>query len=86
MSEQPDVQTVIFMPYCCQIHWIRYCETVYERDVINRFWSIKNSSEVLNKFKSKDFKASKLSTSDFYRILTPYTVLPHHLIKDYSII
>ena len=45
-------------------HWIRYYDTVYERDGINYFWSIKNSSGVLNKFKSKNFKASKLSTYD----------------------
>ena len=57
-------------------HWIRYHDTVYERGGINYFWSIKNSNEVLNKFESKNFKASKLSTYDFF------TVLPHHLIKD----
>ena len=32
-----------------------------------------------NKFKSKNFQASKLSTYDFS---TLYTTLPHHLIKD----
>ena len=60
-------------------HWIRYYDTVYERDGINYFWSIKNSNDVLNKFKSKNFQASKLSTYDF---ATLYTTLPHHLIKD----
>ena len=60
-------------------YWIRYYDTVYERDGINCFWSIKNSNEVLNKFKSKNFKASKLSTYDFSSL---YTKLPHHLIKD----
>ena len=39
-------------------HWITYYNTVYERDGFNYFWSIKNSNEVLNKFKSKNFKAS----------------------------
>ena len=43
------------------------------------FWPIKNSNDVLNKFKSKNFQASKLSTYDFS---TLYTTLPHHLIKD----
>ena len=61
------------------IHWIRYYDTVYERDGINYSWSIKNSNDVLNKFKSKIFQASKLSTYDFS---TLYTTLPHHLIKD----
>ena len=60
-------------------HWIRYYDTVYERDGINYFWSIKNSNDVLNKFKSKNFQASKLSTYDFSIL---YTTLPHHLIKD----
>ena len=46
--------------------WIKYYNTVYERDGINYFWSIKNSNDVLNKFKSKNFQASKLSTYDFY--------------------
>ena len=59
--------------------WIRHYDTVYKRDGINYFWSIKNSNEVLNKFKSKNLKASKLSTYDFSRL---YTTLPHNLIKD----
>ena len=58
---------------------LRYYDTVYERDGINYFWSVKNSNDVLNKFKSKNFQASKLSTCDFS---TLYTTLPHHLIKD----
>ena len=60
-------------------HWIRYYDTVYERDGINYFWSIKSSNDVLNKFKSKNFQASKLST---YDVSTLYTTLPYHLIKD----
>ena len=60
-------------------HWIRYYDTVYERDGINYFWSVKNSNDVLNKFKFKNFQASKLSTYDFS---TLYTTLPHHPIKD----
>ena len=39
----------------------------------------KTSKEILNKFKSKGFKSSKLSTYDFS---TLYTTLPHHLIYD----
>ena len=73
---------VMFLTSCftaVKKHWIRYYDTVYERDGINYFWSIKNSNEVLNKFKSKNFQASKLSTYDFS---TLYTTLPHHHIKD----
>ena len=59
-------------------HWMRYYDTVYERDGINYFWSNKNSNEVLNKFEFKNFQASKLSTYDFPTLCT---TLPHHLIK-----
>ena len=43
------------------------------------FWSIKNPCEVLNKLKSRGFRASSLSTYDFS---TLYTTLPHNLTKD----
>ena len=43
------------------------------------FWSIKNSGEVLNKLKSRGFRATSLSTYDFS---TLYTTLPHNSIKE----
>ena len=43
-------------------HVIRYCEKVYERSGKNLFWSIKNSAEVLNKLKSRGFRATSLSS------------------------
>ena len=60
-------------------HVIKYCEKVYERSGKNLFWSIKNSCEVLNKLKSRGFRASSLSTYDFS---TLYTTLPDNFIKD----
>ena len=60
-------------------HVIRYCEKVYERSGKNLFWSIKNSGEVLNKLKSRGFRATSLSTYDFS---TLYTTFPHNLIKE----
>ena len=60
-------------------HVIRYCEKVYERSSKNLFWSIKNFGEVLNKLKSRGFRATSLSTYDFS---TLYTTLPHNLIKE----
>ena len=60
-------------------HVMKYCEKVYERSGKNLFWSIKNSCKVLNKLKSRGFRASSLSTYDFS---TLYTTLPHNLIKD----
>ena len=60
-------------------HVIKYCEKVYERAGKNLFWSIKNSGELLDKLKARDFNATSLSTYDFS---TLYTTLPHNLIKD----
>ena len=60
-------------------HVIKYCTTVYGRNGKNLFWSIKNSGEILNKLKSRDFLASGLSTYDFS---TLYTTLPHNIIKE----
>ena len=41
-------------------HVIKYCEKVYERSGINLFWSIKNSGEILDKLKARDFKVCLL--------------------------
>ena len=60
-------------------HVIKYCEKVYERLGKNIFWSIKKSGEILDNLKARDFNATSLSTYDFS---TPYTTLPHNLIKD----
>ena len=45
------------------------------------FWSIKYSGAVLNKLKSKEFRATSLST---YDVSTLYTTIPHtcKLIKE----
>ena len=59
-------------------HVIKYCEKVYERSGKKLFWSIKNSGEILDKLKARDFNATSLSTYDFS---TLYTALPHNLIK-----
>ena len=60
-------------------HVIKCCEKVYERSGKNLFWSIKNSGEILDKLKARDFNAASLST---YDLSTLYTTLPHNLIKD----
>ena len=41
-------------------HFIKYCEKVYERSGKNLFWSIKNSGEILDKLKARDFNATSL--------------------------
>ena len=60
-------------------HVINYCEKVYERSCKYLFWSMRNSGEILDKLKARDFNATSLSTYDFS---TLYTTLPHNLIKD----
>ena len=57
----------------------QYCEKVYERSGKNIFWFIRNSGEILDKLKARDFNATSLSTYDFS---TLYTTLPHNLIQD----
>ena len=52
---------------------------MHERSNKNLFWSIKNSGEILDKLKARDFNATSLSSYDFS---TLYTTLPHNLIKD----
>ena len=56
-----------------------YCNKTYENSGINLFWSIKNSTEVLDKLEINRFLASSISTYDFS---TLYTTLPHAMIKD----
>ena len=54
-------------------HVIKYCEKVYERSGKNLFWSIKNSSEILDKLKARDINATSLSTYDFFYSLHYFT-------------
>ena len=52
-----------------------YCEKIYEREGINYFWSIKNSTEILNKLKAKRFQASTISTYNFLRFKLRYNTI-----------
>ena len=71
------------MPHYHQNHFIKYYEKVYERSDKNLFWSIKNSVEVLNKLKSRGFRAVSLSS---YVFSTLYTTLLNNVIKEKIII
>ena len=52
----------------------------YMRDSVKTYFGLlKNSGEILDKCKARDFNATSLSTYDFS---TPYPILPHNLIKD----
>ena len=57
----------------------KHCKNIYERLGKNPFLSIKNSGEVLDLPKCRDFNATSLST---YNFSTLYTTLPHTLIID----
>ena len=60
-------------------HVMKCCETVFESNGKNLFWSIKHSGEILNKLKSKGFLESIVSTYDFSIL---YTTLAHYIIKE----
>ena len=57
-------------------HVIKYSETAFSNSNVNYFWSIKNSSEVIEKL--RNFQGSQVSSFDFS---TLYTSLSHDLIK-----
>ena len=55
-----------------------YRETAFSNSNVNYFWSIKNSSEVLEKLRLRNFRGSQVSSFDFS---TLYTSLQHDLFK-----
>ena len=59
-------------------HVIKYSETAFSNSNVNYFWSIKNSSEVIEKLRLQNFQGFQVSSFDFS---TLYTSLPHDLIK-----
>ena len=59
-------------------HVMKYSETAFSNSNVNYFWSIKNSSEVIEKLRLRNFRGSQVSSFDFS---TLYTSLPHDLIK-----
>ena len=61
-----------------KVHVIKYSETAFSNSNVNYFWSIKNSSEVIEKLRLRNFQGSQVSSFDFSTLYTP---LPHDLIK-----
>ena len=59
-------------------HVMKYSETAFSNSNVNYFWSIKNSSEVIEKLRLRNCQGSQVSSFDFS---TLYTSLPHDLIK-----
>ena len=56
-------------------HVIKYCEKIYERSGKNLFWSIKNSGEILDKLRARDFNATNC-------LLMIFLLFTSNLIKD----
>ena len=52
--------------------------TAFSNSNVNYFWSIKNSAEVIEKLRLRNFRGSRVSSFDFS---TLYTSLSHDLIK-----
>ena len=59
-------------------HVIKYSETAFSNSNVNYFWSIKNSSEIIEKLRLRNFRGPQVSSFDFS---TLYISLPHDLIK-----
>ena len=59
-------------------HVIKYSETAFSNSNVNYFWSIKNSLEVIEKLRLRNFQGFQVSSFVFS---TLYTSLPHDLIK-----
>ena len=57
---------------------MKYSETAFIKSDVNYFWSIKNSSEVIEELRLRNFRGTQGSSFDFS---TLYTSLPHDLIK-----
>ena len=63
------------MSYSCLKHAIKYCEKVYERSGKTQFGCIKNSGEVFDKLKARDFNATSLSTTIFLLFKLLYLII-----------
>ena len=57
---------------------VMYSETTFSNKKVNNFGPSKNSSEVIEKLRLRNFQGSQVSSFDFS---TLYTSLPHDLIK-----
>ena len=57
---------------------MKYSENAFGSSKVNYFWPIKNSSEVIEKLRLRNFKGSQVSCFDFS---TLYTSLSHDIIK-----
>ena len=59
-------------------HVMKHSETAFSNSNVNYFWFIKNSSDVIEKLRLRNFQGSQVSSFD---VSTLYTSLQHDLIK-----
>ena len=59
-------------------HAIKYSETAFSNSNVNYFGQLKNSSDVIEKLRLRNFQGSRVSYLDF----STYTSLLHDLIKE----
>jgi hypothetical protein len=57
----------------------KYCSTAYSKSGVDQMWILKNSKELLENFKSRDF--SKIDIIKTYDFFTLYTTIPHNKLK-----
>ena len=51
-------------------HVIKYSETAFSNSNVNYIWSIKNSSDVIEKLRLRNFQGSQVSSFDFSTLYT----------------
>ena len=64
-------------------HVIKYSETAISNSNVNYFWSIKNSSDVVEKLRLRNFQGSQVSSFVFS---TSYTTMPHDFHQSKSVV
>ena len=67
--------SLCYMNICEGWMFTKIGEKVYERSGKNLFWLIKNSGEILDKLKARDFNATSLSTYDFLLFTLLYLII-----------
>ena len=71
----PKLHTNLINSSSCTTPKLSYhCEKVNERSCKNLFWSTKQSGELLDKLKARDFNATCFSTYVFFPLVHYFTI------------
>ena len=66
-----------------KVHVIKNSETAFSKSNVNYFRSIKNSFEVIENLRLRNFQGSQVSSFDFPSL---YTYLPHDFYQGKSVV